>query len=231
MVIWLVISFTIKAFLWFLVLSLCIGIIRLFILGRKKHYKQPITNISVLKKGDIILTGKQSVSYSFPIQISNVLTRKIKHRFWTHAAIYRGEGKLWEAQMEGIIERDINDYIKARFLIRAFRHKYITDEYTLDKVVQFCADQKGCKYGKLGLFIYIFSTFIPFSFNFLFDNWVVNKLCHLDNAYFCSELIVDAFKEANYPISPYDGWRVKPTDFISNPFLQPVKARVEERLK
>ena len=64
---------------------------------------------------------------------------------------------------------------------------------------------------------------MPISFNFLFTNSLIDKICHMDRAYFCSELIVDAFDEIGYPISPYDGWRVKPTDFISNPFLEPVK--------
>ena len=223
MIIWQMIFFTIKAFLWLPGLAFIIGLIRLYIFGLKERYEQPITDISVLKKGDIILTGKQSTRSSWYIQLSNVLTRKIKHRFWTHAAIYRGDGKLWEAQKQGIIERDINDYIKNGFLIRAFRHKYITDETIIANVIQFCADQKGYKYGWFGLLFYGLSTFTPISFNFLFDNFIVNKICHLDKAYFCSELIVDAFDEAGHPISPYDGWRVKPTDFISNPLLEPVK--------
>jgi hypothetical protein len=223
MTIWVIIFFTIKAFLWFLGLALFFGTIRLFILGIRKRYEGSISDISVLKKGDIVLTGKQSVFYSPAIQISNVLTRKVKHRFWTHVAIYRGEGKLWEAQTQGIIERDINDYIKNGFILRAFRHRYIADETKLDSIIKFCEERKGYKYGKVGLIFYIFSTFIPFSFNFLFDNRFIDKICHLDNAYFCSELIVDAFKASDYPVSPYDGWRVKPTDFISNPFFMQVK--------
>ena len=200
------------------------GLVRLFIFGAKKEYDNSIKDISVLKKGDIILTGKQSVFYSFPIQISNVLTRKIKHRFWTHAAIYKGDGKLWEARIgEGVVEGDINDYIEKGFLIRAFRHKYIADDSILDRIVRFCAEHKKCKYGKLGLGFYILSTLMPISFNCIFNNPFVDRLCHLDNAYFCSELIVDAFKEEGHPISPYDGWRVKPTDFISNPLLEPVR--------
>ncbi len=224
MFIWFSLLFIVKAFFSLLVLALFIGAIRLFIFGSTKKYTECVSDISQLKKGDIILTGKQSVLYSIPIQISNVLARKLKHRFWTHAAIYRGNGQLWEAQMKGIIERNINDYIKGRFMIRAFRHKYITDENILDKVLEFCEKQKGCKYGKLGLLFYVVSTFMPISFNFLLDNYLVNKICHLDNAYFCSELIVDAFKSIGYPISPFDGWRVKPSDFISNPLLMPIKA-------
>lgn len=220
------ILFTIKACVWLTVLAFVIAAFRLFILGLRLKYTESITDISILKKGDIILTGKRGVFYSPFIQLSNVMSRKIKHRFWTHAAIYRGEdGLLWEALPKGVVEGNINDYIKKGFLIRAFRHRYITDEKMLEKVLDFCAivNQKGYKYGWIGLIFYTFSTFTPISFNFIFDNFIVNKWCNLDNAYFCSELVVDAFRETGYPVSPFDGWRVKPSDFISNPILDPVK--------
>jgi len=212
-----------KSFLWLICFAAIVGVIRLFIIGIFKRYEKPITDISVLKKGDIILTGKQNVTYSIPIQLSNVLTRKVKHRFWTHAAIYRGDGMLWEAQPKGIIERNIKDYLDGGFIVRAFRHKYIRDEEIINKVLDFCSKQEGRPYGFFGLGFFVLSSFMPISFNFLFNNWIVDKLCHMDNAYFCSELIVDAFKDTGYPISPYDGWRVKPSDFISNPLLEEVK--------
>lgn len=161
MIIFHILFFLIKGFLGLLCFALVIGFIRLFIFGFTKRYGQPITDISVLKKGDIILTGKQSALYSFFIQISNVLTRKTKHRFWTHAATYRGHGLLWEAQPQGVIEKDINEYIKNGFIIRAFRHRYIKDESVFDKVLKFCADQEGCSYGTMGLIFYTLSTLEP----------------------------------------------------------------------
>ena len=223
MLVLIVVFIIIKSFLWLFLVAGIIGLFRVFVLGPFKKYPNPITDISVLEKGDIILTGSQSAKDSWYIQLSNVLTRKIKHRFWTHAAIYRGDGLLWEAQPEGIIERDINNYLKGGQIIRAFRHKYIKDENIINDVVKFCEEQKGHKYGFLGLVFYVFSTFMPISFNFIFDNKMVDKLLHLDNAYFCSELIVDAFKAVGFSVSPYDGWRVKPSDFISNPLLKQVE--------
>ena len=217
------ILFTIKAIAWIILLLVIIGLTRLFAFGWRAKPEDVISDISILKKGDIILTGKMSLIDSWYIQLSNTLTRKIKHRFWTHAAIYRGSGLLWEAQPEGIIEKDINEYLKNGYMIRVLRHKYIQDEAIIDKVLKFCEDQKGYKYGWLGLGFYVLSSFAPVSFNFIFDNVIFDKWCHLDKAYFCSELIVDAFDEAGCPISPYDGWRVKPTDFISNPLLESVK--------
>ena len=83
-----------KAMIGLAFVAFLIGCIRLFLFGLGKSYDEPLTDISVFKKGDILLTGKQTVKHSWYIQVSNVLTRKLKHRFWTHAAIYQGEGKV-----------------------------------------------------------------------------------------------------------------------------------------
>lgn len=222
MIIIALILFTIKAVLWLVLLLVITGLVRLFGFGWRARPENIITDISLLKKGDVILTGKLSLQYSWYIQFSNALTRKLKHRFWTHAAIYRGDGMLWEAQPEGVIEKEIDEYMKDGHMIRAFRHKYIKDDAVIERVLKFCEEQKGFRYGWLGLVFYVFSTFTPVSLNFIFDNRFVDKWCRLDKAYFCSELIADAFEEAGHPVSPYDGWRVKPSDFISNPVLQAV---------
>ncbi len=202
--------------------ALVIGILRLFIWGPSQRYSESITNLALLQKGDILLMGKQSVAHSWYIQISNVLTRKLKHRFWTHAALYQGTGKVWEAQPEGVIEKDIQEYFHGGFYIRAFRHRYIQEERVLDQVIRFCEDKKGYKYGMAGTIFFTLSSFVPVSFNWIFDNSWLDQWLSLDQAYFCSELVVDAFCAAGFPVSPYDGWRVKPTDFISNPALLPV---------
>lgn len=212
--------------LWPLTIALIIGGVRLY-LGRNLRYEKSLKDVSDLKIGDIILTGRQELTYSWYIQLSNVWTRKLKHRFWTHAAIYAGNGKVWEAQPEGIREWDINNYFNDGFIVRAYRHRYISDENILNKVIEFCASKKGYSYGTIGVIFYTLSTLVPVSFNSLFDNKFFDKTCKLDNAYFCSELIVDAFDEIGYPISPFDGWRVKPTDFISNPMLESVSSNIE----
>ncbi len=218
-----VVWFFIKAVVFLGLITIFYGCIRL-ICGFFYKYDKPLKDTSSLKKGDIILTGKQSIFSSWYIQISNVLTGRLEHRFWTHAAIYKGNGKVWEAQREGIIETDISKYTQGGFMMRAFRHRYLSDEAAIDSVLNFCdeANKEGYEYGTFGAGFYALSTFVPITCNFLFDNKFVNKKCSMDNAYFCSELIVDAFGKADFPISPYKGWRVKPADFITNPFLKPI---------
>ena len=221
--------FFIKSSLFLIVLTFVTGVIRLFVFGIFKRYENPLRDASILKKGDVLLVGKQSVKHSWYIQVSNVLTRKLKHRFWTHAALYQGNGKVWEARPEGILEKEVSVYLSGDYIVRAFRHRYADNPDVMDRVVAFCASKKDSGYGTLGTIFYTISTFMPISFNWLFDNAFIDRLLHLDNAYYCSELIVDAFDEVNYPVSPYDGWRVKPADFISNPLLNDVSSHVESK--
>lgn len=133
---------------WPILLALVIGTVRLFIWGPFVRYENSIKDISVLRKGDIILVGKQDVGNSCYIQFSNVLSRKIKHRFWTHAALYQGDSKkVWEAQRQGVIGTDIKFYFDGGYIIRAFRHREIKDEKVFDNALEFCRQQDGCRYG------------------------------------------------------------------------------------
>lgn len=181
-------------------------------------------DLSLLKKGDIILTGRQPIGSSSQIQLANLLTRKPKHRFWTHAAMYQGDGLLWEAQSKpnGVRQYPLSEYVKRGYYLRAFRHRYLQDEAALDRLLAWCALQQGDGYDFRGVIFYALSILTPVGFNYIFDNETVAKLCQVQDNFFCSELVVEAFSEVGYPISPFDGWRVKPTDFIGNPVLEEV---------
>ncbi len=216
--------FALKSVVFLVGLLLGVGGIRLF-WARHYTYDASITDPALLRKGDILLTGKQSIWDSWYIQLGNVLTRKLKHRFWTHAALYQGDGKLWEAEPAGIREGSIDFYLKNGYYIRAFRHRYLHDPVVLDQLLAWCASKQGDGYDLLGTIFYALSTLVPMGFNFIFDSVWFPKLMHVQGKYFCSELVVDAFDEVKYSISPFDGWRVKPTDFISNPVLEEVGSK------
>jgi len=215
-----VIFLAIILFIWLLI-PLFIGLIRLRI-AKDKTFKDDF-EVEKLKKGDIVLTGKQSIKHSSQIQLANVLTRKLHHRFWTHAAIYIGDDQLIEAQPDGIRRRDIREYVKEGYYIRAFRHRYLHNDLTINNVIQACKSKIGSNYDTKGALFYGLSILFPVGMNFMFKNQLVDQLCQVENSYFCSELIVEAFEEAGFPISPFDGWRVKPSDFIGNPLLTDVE--------
>lgn len=212
---------------WPVVLMAAVGCYLLWVYAKSLKVPATLTSLDGLQKGDIILTGKTSTSHSWPIQLSNVLTGRVENRYWTHAALYRGDGKVWEAQPEGILERSLEDYWTNGYLVTALRHRYVAEESVFDKALEFCAKQQHASYGGLGLIFYTFSTFVPVGMHFLFNNPKVDELCRVDKAYFCSELVADAFTAAGAPLSGYDGWRIKPVDFLTNPLLVPV-ARVQE---
>ena len=94
--IWIVI----QALFTIVIVLFLVGVVRL-LCGWRERFPNSIQNSQSLRRGDIILTGKQSALHSWYIQFANVLTRKIKHRFWTHSTIYRGEGKVWQAEQAG----------------------------------------------------------------------------------------------------------------------------------
>ncbi|MBI3997256.1 MAG: hypothetical protein HY352_06330 [Candidatus Omnitrophica bacterium] len=210
-----------KSLLFLFVSLFLTGLVRLW-WARKYTYDLSIKDPAVLRKGDMVLTGKQSIRDSWYIQVGNVLTRKLKHRFWTHAALYAGEGKLWEAQPEGVREANIAFYLENGYYVRAFRHRYIQEVKVLDDLVTWCASKQRDGYDVRGAIFYACSTLVPLGFNFIFDTSWLAKLANVQDKYFCSELIVEAFEENGYPISPFDAWRVKPSDFISNPVLAEV---------
>lgn len=210
--------------LWPFTLIFAAGLICLFIYGKKVSCEYSLSGDSLLKKGDVVLIGKQNIYHSWQIQMSNVLTGPLEERFWTHAAVYAGSGKIWEARPEGVYERELQDYFEGGYCVCALRHRYLKDEASFDRLIAFFKDNENARYGWAGTLFYSLSTFIPVGMDFIFKNKKIDEFCHLDRAYFCSEIIVDAFQSINAEISPYDGWRVKPADFLRNPFFKQVKS-------
>ena len=78
------------------------------------------------------------------------------------------------------------------------------------------------RYGWIALAFFVFAGFLPATANFIFNNKFVDKLCNLDKGYFCSELVADAYEHAGYKVSSFDNWRIKPSDFMKNPFFKEI---------
>jgi len=188
-------------------------------------------DFSKLKKGDVILTGRDDWGYSQAIQVANILTQGTKNRYWTHACIYTAKGTVIEAQTggKGVIERDlIENYEKKGYKMMALRHKYMSKE-DIDKLVEFGRKQvaRKCQYDSWGLLFYVINTIIPP----MFSAWLegeygdyVDRLFNITKSYFCSELVADAFKVGvGKPVFSTESWRVKPTDFRTNLFFEEIK--------
>ena len=196
----------------------------------RRQYIQKYINPAELRKGDLILIGSNCIWDSWYIKLSNILTNGIDSKYWTHVALYCGDGELVEALPEGIRLYKFKDYLDANALVLVLRHKYVQYNETLEKVVQFGLDveKEDYSYGWVGILFYVLASFIPVSCNFIFRNTLIDQWCNLDYAYFCSELISDAYKEGGYTITPYDSWRIKPSDLLYNPFFQEVECTPPE---
>lgn len=208
----------------FLLIGL-IGSVRLFIWGADEHYDTSFRDTEYMQKGDILLIGQKDVKVEWPMQMSNVLSHPIKDRFWTRCAIYMGDGKILEALPEGIVEKALSEYFLNGNLVRVFRHRMINNEKIMRMVLGFGIRKQPVPIGYdwPGMAYYAIATITPVGMNLLFDNPFLDRLCRIEMAYSGAELVVDAFKDAGYPLTSYDGWRVKPADFIGNPLLEEIK--------
>ena len=187
-------------------------------------------DLTALKVGDVILTGKDDWGYSPPIQLSNILSSGEDDRYWTHACIYSGNNRVIEAQAGGlgVVERDIvKEYVEKGYKILALRHKSINEEQ-IKGLIGFCRKrlEEKCKYDKWGVSFYVLTTLVPPMFSSWLSGDYAEKLFNVSDAYFCSELVADAFKEeegADCPVFSIDSWCIKPLDFKENLFFMEVE--------
>ena len=203
----------------------------------KKKYrkeKRPVFESSLdldkLQIGDVILTGKDSWAYSVPIQTTNLLSNGESHRYWTHAAIYSGDGKVIEAQADGrgVTETVLADFFfKKAYKLMAIRPKYLST-VERDKVVEYCRDKQtsDCAYDTWGAGFYAIASLVPPMLSGWLESEFAEKFFNVGNAYFCSELIAEAFQENGHDIFNRKPWRVKPLDFAFNPMFQNGRMRI-----
>lgn len=207
-----------------LLILMVAAFLRLLVSTEKLEQKE--IDLTKLKIGDVLLFGSNSNFSSFPIKIVNIITGKMSSKYWTHAAIHLGEGKLMEAIAAGVLDSDIEHYSKGGRLLKVYRHKYITDSKFFDRLIEFSQKTKDEKYEYdfKGLAFYVLAISLPKIWDWLIlDNAIVDRLLHLDKAYFCSEFVADAYKECGAPVSASDSWRVKPADFMTNPMFEEVQ--------
>lgn len=204
----------------------------------KKKYKkvenpsfESRLDIDKLKIGDVILTGKESWRHSMKIQASNLLSNGEQNRFWSHATIYSGNGNIIEAQSngKGVIETSLQDhYFQGDFQLRVLRHNYLS-EPELSKVVGYCREKvdEECEYDTWGVTFYTLCALVPPMLSGWLEEEIAGKIFNVDHAYFCSELIAEAFEKQGYKLFARAAWRVKPLDFLFNPLFTEVDCNFE----
>lgn len=210
------------------VLTAIIGSI--FLMFSRTKLSPETIKIENLKPGDIILTGSNGLA-SLPIKIANIITNGLRSKYWTHVAFHVGDGALIEAQPSGVRDISIVSYIEKGSLIKVFRHKYlnpINNPDVFENLVQSCKDISYYKneYGFLALIYYALSIGMPDVLYWVFNDSFYEKLFCIEDKYFCSELAAEAYRKAGYPISQFEDWRVKPSDFLKNPMFVEIHTKV-----
>ncbi len=187
-------------------------------------------DLGKLRVGDVILTGSDSWSIGVPIQASNILSASEAERYWYHAMIYAGDGRVIEAQSDGrgVTITPLHSFFDKGAFLRVLRHRYL-DEPALREVVAFCHSKadEGCPYDNWGVSFYALAALIPPMMSGWLEQPFAERFFNVKDSYFCSELLAEGFLASGHDVFGRKPWRVKPLDFAHTPLFEEVDCGYE----
>ena len=175
-----------------------------------------LVNEKALRTGDIILSAANG--------INSAGIRAITLSPVSHAGLYVGKGQVIEAVGSGVRQRNIQEYIAEEATIAAFRHPKL-DGVQAALIQKFAEKHVGTKYNTAGIVLQA-----PFTLE--------RKLCELpimpalvrdacirgvaaiqlgpvpNDQFFCSQLVLEAYKAAGLPLTDADPRLVTPGDLL-----------------
>jgi cell wall-associated NlpC family hydrolase len=169
-----------------------------------------------LLPGDILLTAANGLT-SIGIRLATLAPV-------SHAALYAGDGDVVEAVGEGVRRRSLDEVLAEESVVVAFRHPAL-DAQAAARVRSFALDKVGTRYSHVGVMLHA-----PFSLQ--------RRLCELplvpsgvrdfcvrgvariqlgassNERFFCSQLVMEAYRQAGVPITTADPRWVSPADIL-----------------
>jgi uncharacterized protein YycO len=169
-----------------------------------------------LQPGDIILTSVPTLT-SAGIQLMTFAPV-------SHAAIYIGDHQVVEAVRSGVRVRRLDDLLLEEAVVLAFRHPELNAEQARS-ISAYLLQQVGTDFNYLGIALHV-----PFAVN--------RKLCELplmpsalrdfcvraiggiyhlatsERRFFCSQLVLQAYRHAGVPITDADPRLISPADIL-----------------
>jgi len=139
-----------------------------------------------------------------------------------------GNRKIYpDALQKTFTERDKQlfyekSYFEEGYFLMVLRHKQITDPKKLQEVVEFCRKKSGLGYDTWGVSFYSLCALVPPMLSGWLEDTMAEKIFNVGDAYFCSELVADAFMSVGEKSFDRSPWRVKPLDFRTNPLFREV---------
>lgn len=169
-----------------------------------------------LRPGDILLSSSNGVS--------SIGIRLITLSPVSHASLYVGDQQVAEAVGEGIRRRSMDAFLQEEAIVVAFRHPSIQAAH-IEKMNGFVQQQVGQKYNFVGVMLQA-----PFS--------IERKVCELplvpslvrdfciqgvaavqlglgrNDQFFCSQFVLEAYRQAGLPLTAADPRLVSPSDLL-----------------
>lgn len=169
-----------------------------------------------LQSGDILLSATNGVT-SAGIRLVTLAPV-------SHASLYIGNREIVEAVGSGVRRRTLAATLEEEAVVAAFRHPRLTPEQA-ERVRAFALEKVGSRYDHVGIMLQA-----PFSLE--------RKLCELplmpdaarsaclmgiasiqlgtanNDRFFCSQLVLEAYRQAGLPITEADPRWVSPADIL-----------------
>lgn len=172
--------------------------------------------VAALRTGDILLSAMDGVN-SAGIRLFTLAPV-------SHAAIYVGDAQIVEAVGEGVRLRSAEAMLADESVVVAFRHPAIEDHHG-ERIREFSMQQVGGKYNHVGLLLNAsFSLerrlcdlpLLPQAVrDFCVRGIASIQLGAQDNdRFFCSQLVLEAYRQAGLPITDAQPQLVSPADLL-----------------
>ena len=169
-----------------------------------------------LQAGDILLSAGGSLN-ALSIRVSTLSPV-------SHAALYLGDGRVVDAIGSGVRELPLSAFVDEAEAVVAFRHPGVLPEH-MPRLADFAREQIGQPYNQMGILLQA-----PFTLE--------RRLCELpvlpgpvrdfclrgiaavqlglgpNDRFFCSQLVLEAYKQAGLPLTDADSRLAAPVDLL-----------------
>lgn len=179
-------------------------------------------SVDALQPGDIILSTTP--------QTTSIGIRMVSQGPVSHALIYIGNGEVVEAIGQGVVRRSIQDSLADDTLAVAFRYPNLNDaqaKQICDFLVQ--QAQAGKSYNLIGLADPLEAMIQRQECARLPSDWLQQKCMALrvtvpigtgNNRFFCSQLVLEAYRQAGVPLTKDDPIWHSPEDIAQIALVQ-----------
>lgn len=175
-----------------------------------------LVRAEALRPGDIILSATNGIT-SAGIRLLTLAPV-------SHAAVYIGDQQVAEAVGQGVVLRSLDDMLAEESVVVAFRHPGVGAMHA-ERIRGFAQAQVGGRYNHVGVLL-----FAPFSLerracelplvpeavrDFCIRGIATVQLGAVRNdRFFCSQFVLEAYRQAGLPITDADPRWISPADIL-----------------